>query len=308
MGITLSLVKYVWLISADDYLRKPYVLERYVAVMELNPNVGYAFCPGYGVRDGVETRLLGRFSDTRDRDRIFPGHVLLNRLLQSNFVLTPSGMVRKECYEKVSLFDLNMPWCGDWYLWSLFAVYYDVAYFADPMLCYREHHDLSMTSQLTTDKLDACAAEEIAVPWLIRKRAQDAGHAKLSTQCLLGIARTYGRVMASDRYRHSSWFMNFARFEESLSAHAATESDREYLRARVFMSIANEYYWAGDYKLARQFYTAALGKDPSLMTVRIKRLLLSLGRPGRYVRKAIYSLRWAVLSKPGKRNNHVSAL
>src|ERR1700730_371421 len=45
-GIDLSAGKYVWLISADDRLRKDYVLERYLSVMEGDSKIGYAFCTG----------------------------------------------------------------------------------------------------------------------------------------------------------------------------------------------------------------------------------------------------------------------
>lgn len=290
-GITLSHGKYVWLISADDYLRRPHVLARYVDLLERHPNVGYVFCPGYGVRDGAETRLLGRYSQRRDRDRIFRGHALLKRLLQSNFVLAPSGMVRRECYDKISLFDLNMPWCGDWYLWCLFAVYYDVGYFAEPMLCYREHHDLSMTSQLTTAKLDACAAEEVAVPWTIRKKAQEAGFSDLATQCLSAVARTYGRIMASERYRNASCFMNFDLFEDSLCRHTTSEAERDDLRARVSMSVGNEYYWQGQLVLAQEFYRAALQKNPWMVAVHLKRAILSFGKRGDYLRRMLLSFR-----------------
>src|ERR1700710_1386671 len=36
-GIGLCGGEYIWLISADDYLRKPYILEHYMRVMETNP-------------------------------------------------------------------------------------------------------------------------------------------------------------------------------------------------------------------------------------------------------------------------------
>src|ERR1700726_4953010 len=42
-GIGLSRGKYVWLISADDYLRRSYILQRYVDLLERNPHVGYTF-------------------------------------------------------------------------------------------------------------------------------------------------------------------------------------------------------------------------------------------------------------------------
>jgi glycosyltransferase involved in cell wall biosynthesis len=45
-GIEMSRGQYIWLISADDYLRVPYILERYVRLMDSSPTVGYVVCPG----------------------------------------------------------------------------------------------------------------------------------------------------------------------------------------------------------------------------------------------------------------------
>src|SRR4029450_6107677 len=50
-GIDLARGRYVWLISADDRLRRPYVLERYVQLMERHPTVGYVFCPAVGLEN-----------------------------------------------------------------------------------------------------------------------------------------------------------------------------------------------------------------------------------------------------------------
>jgi hypothetical protein len=206
-------------------------------------------------------------------------------------VLTPSELIRRECYDRLGLFDLSMPWCGDWYLLCLFALHYDVAYCAEPMLCYREQHELSVTTQLTTEKLDACAAEEIAVPWKISAKAVEAGYPALAEQCRSAIARTYGRVLAAERFRNASFFMNFDQFEDSLRQYSTTEAEREYLRARVYLSVGNEYYWRGEMTLARQFYGAALRKDPWMVTGQIKNVLLTLGRPGDYVRQTLQTLR-----------------
>src|SRR5271166_3653331 len=38
-GISLTRGEYVWLISADDYLRRPYILEQYVDLLDRNPQV-----------------------------------------------------------------------------------------------------------------------------------------------------------------------------------------------------------------------------------------------------------------------------
>ena len=114
-GIALSRGQYIWLISADDFLRKPYILQKYVRVLEENPNVGYAFCPGFGVLDGQDNHLIGRYPDRKQRDCLIPGHEVLRKLLSWNFVLAASGLVRRECYDKLGNFPLDMPWAGDWY-------------------------------------------------------------------------------------------------------------------------------------------------------------------------------------------------
>ena len=289
-GITLSRGKYVWLISADDYLRKPYLLEKYVHLLDNHPNVGYAFCQGVGVRDGIDTRVLGAGLGGK-RDRIIPGRDFLKKLVHSNVVLTPSVLVRRECYEKVSLFPEDMPWAGDWFLWCFFALSYDVAYFTDRMLCYREHHDLSMTHILSQERLEACATEEISIPWFIRKKALEAGFRDLAKECLAGVAKGYGRIMASERYLKTGCFMNFARLEDSLRNHITRKSEINWVRARVYANIANELYWRGELSSAKRYYDEALKKDPWMPHVYLKRLLLSLGKQGDCLRRTLLSWR-----------------
>ena len=290
-GINLSRGKYVWLISADDYLRKPYVLERYVDLLERHPTVGYVFCPSVGVRDGAETRVFGQYTLSGDKDRILRGHGLLKKLVCSNFVMTPSGLVRRDCYDTISVFPLDMPWCGDWYLWCLFALYRDVAYFAEPMVCYREHHNLSMTSQLTREKLDACVAEELSVPWTIRQRALELGSWGVAKNCLYGVAQTYARVMVNERYRGASFFMNVDKLEESLRKNARDESEKEWVLARVYEKMGNECYWQNDVAGAKRFYVMSLKADGLMIPVYLKMLLLAAGRPGDYLRQKISALR-----------------
>ena len=65
-------------------------------------------------------------------------------------------MVRKSCYEDISVFPLDLPYSGDWYLWLIFALHHDVAYFAEPMAYYREH-ELSMTNSFVGEDVRICS-------------------------------------------------------------------------------------------------------------------------------------------------------
>lgn len=297
-GIALSRGKYVWLISADDYLLRPYILDRYVKLLETHPRIGYVFCPGVGVKNGVETQLL-EYSQIGDDDQILDGHAFVRKLLHRNIVLAPSALARRECYENLSFFPLDviwagipidMVWGGDWYLWLLFALFYDVGYFADPMVCYREH-DLSMTNSVTQEKIESCWAAEMAVLWIIRQKANEAGMKKVSRDCLVAIAGHYAFHLMSKEYRwldHSSRSsITMKQFEESLCKNVGAEKERNWIRAHVLEGMGDLSYSRGNSSNARSFYIAGLRKDPGMVRVYAKLLLLLTGKPGAQVRRLL---------------------
>jgi hypothetical protein len=264
-------------------------LEQYVALMDKHPGVGYAFCSGVGVSNGKETETLG-YSVYADSDRVVRGHDFLKTLIKANIVLSAAGLVRRECYEKLGGFPLNMPFAGDWYLWSLFALHYDVAYFAEPMVAYRQH-DLSMTTSFIDKGADVCCQDEVAVPWAIKHKADEAGFSHVSSDCLSALGETYARNIATRRYGMAKPALSLEQFEDSLCKNTAIEWERNRLRALTYAAIANEYYWQGERALASEFYGKAIGKDPWKVGVHIKKLLLHLGRPGDRLRKTILSRR-----------------
>jgi glycosyltransferase involved in cell wall biosynthesis len=293
-GVRLSRGKYVWIISADDYLRKPYILQRYVELMERHPRVGYVICSGVGVRDGRETGVLPH-SKYRNRDAIVPGHVFLKKLLYTNVVLAPSAMARRECYEKIGTYPLNatfgekkidMVWASDWYVWCAFALSFDVAYFAEPMVCYREH-DLSITSMITKkETIDQCAAADIAVPWLTRRKADEAGLKELSQECLRAAAHEYARHGGAKRYRGAESCMSLEEFEDSLCRSTESESERDWIRARFYAAKGNASFTQEDLAEAKRFYLRSLKKDPLQLAI-YARLFLSLGKHGILARRAL---------------------
>jgi hypothetical protein len=298
-GIELSQGKYVWLISADDYLRNTNILERYVELMEKHPEVGYTFCPGFGVQNGQETALIGEYGK---RDRIVNGRRLLEDLIHGNFVLAASAMARRECYERISRFPLDarwadspveMGWVGDWYLWCVFALFFDVGYFAEPMVCYREH-DLNMTATITRQEtIDSCATADIAVPWLIKQQADIFGMGKASKKCLAAVANEYARQAKSKRYRSGQVCLTANQFEESLCQSTDKEQERNWIRARFADGLGDRFFLQGDLHTASTCYLYAVRKDPRFVKVYAKLVLLPLGRFGNSVRVLGRALRGA---------------
>jgi glycosyltransferase involved in cell wall biosynthesis len=300
-GIGLSRGKYVWIISADDYLRRPYSLERYVELMEKHQKVGYCFGPVAKVEHGQETEI----QPADGRDRIIGGHAFLKSLIRGNLILAPSAIVRRECYEKMGVFpnapvwageELDFTWAQDWYLWCLFALAYDVGYLSEPMVCYRLH-DLSVTSTLTQQEtIRRCVAADIAVPWMIKQKADELGLREVSEYCLHGIAQAYGDHLASKQYRSSMSKMSLGEFEDSLCRSTRSEAERNWIRARAYAAVGDAMFWRGDLPAARALYQDGLRKDWRMAGAYAKLVLLSLGPIGRFLRGSVIAFRKKVLA------------
>jgi glycosyltransferase involved in cell wall biosynthesis len=281
-GISLAQGKYIWLISADDYLRHPCILERYVSLLNKNPRVGYTCCPGVSVVNGEETNILS-YSVYCESDRVVSGHVFLKRLLKSNIVLAASALVRRDCYERISMFPLSkgMEWAGDWYLWCLFALSWDVGYFAEPMVCYREHM-LSMTRILKEQKSDILALGDTAVPWMIKEKADAAGFTSVSRLCLQSLVFIYTYLVV-----RKGCGLSRRQFEDSLNHNTLISSERGWIRAGVYTGIGDHHYWHGRFMAARIFYLASAAQGRLRAKVYLKMLLLACGKFGFMIRQEI---------------------
>jgi glycosyltransferase involved in cell wall biosynthesis len=136
-GLCLARGEYLWIISSEDRLRRPYVLQRFVELMDRRPNVGLVFCPGVAIDDGgCEGALQGALGES---DAIVNGREFLSTLITGHGVCAPAAMARKECYERMNRFPLDLPYAGGLYAWCFIALRYDVGYFGEPMVNCRAH-------------------------------------------------------------------------------------------------------------------------------------------------------------------------
>ena len=284
-GLSLARGEYLWLISADDRLRRPYVLERFVKLLDARPDVGYVFCPVMKFTEERETEIYGAHGD---RNRIFFGHDFLRTLANGNSVPAPSGLVRRSCYERISMFPLDMPFAGDWFLWSAFALFTNVGYLAEPMVGYR-HHNANMTLGFKK-RLDALVRDELNVLWAMKELAESVPAPAIERLYLDRIAWYYATHVGFKVSRNWSHGMSVEDFERSLIELCAEESERRAIRAVTYAFLADCYRDCGDERLARTWYDAALAQRRDLKT-RLKRLLLASGAVGRGARQIVARLR-----------------
>jgi len=278
-GIELSKGKYVWLISADDRLRVPDVLERYVNLLERHPEVGYVFCPGVGLFEGRETRVINA---NGGEDAIWNGRKFLKTLLSANIVVAASGLARKECYEKVAVFPTDMPWAGDWYLWCVFALHYDVGYFAEPMVNYRTH-ELSMTNELMGRDPRICIDDDLMVWERTKRKAREAGHKAVAGKCRHLMGHAYASGMMSPRY--GGRLLTLDECHASQERLAQDRNELRRLRAEFYVCLGDSYCWRHEFGRAFRWYAKGLWHEPSMLRGWLKLFSLCLADTGLELRK-----------------------
>lgn len=298
-GIDLALGEFIWLISADDRLRSPQVVECYVQVMEENPSVGYAICPGIGIHNGHETGLL-EYSVLGEADRIIRGRDLLFRLLSKNHVLAAAGMVRRECYERFGSFPLDLPFAGDWYLWCLFALHYDIAYFAEPMVNYREHEQ-TMTNSLVRKDILILVRDDLEVRWRMRRAIEQINDVHLLAECDNVLVRDYAEIMTRESFKGVKLpRMSVEGLDESLRASEQRMTKRDELRGRIMVQVGDWSYEKRDFEQALYWYGLASMERRWDVGLRVKRGLLHIGGVGHFIRRTAFKARaWIASRHPG---------
>jgi glycosyltransferase involved in cell wall biosynthesis len=285
-GIELACGEYVWMISADDRLGVPYVLERFVRVMDEQPHVGFVFCPAVlfdGTADGDVISSHGS-SDVVFRNRDF-----LRPLLQANCVPAPAGMVRRRAYDRTGLFPLDLPFAGDWYLWLALALHFDVAYLAEPMVRYRVH-DLNMTKTCLRNP-GGVIAEGEAVRWRLQRLIEEAGDRAIASYAMEYMSYFYGGLIAGTAVVQGTPLgLSIDQFEASVEAHARTPQEAARLRATAYDAAGDKRYDLGDRATARQHYARALAVRPPSLRTAAKYALTRLGAPGVCIRRALSGL------------------
>lgn len=282
-GIGLAKGEFIWLISADDCLRGAHALESYVNVLDSHPSVGFAFCPAMALIDGQEKGLVP-WGTNGEQDFVVRGREYLETLLRGNRVVAPSAIVRRCCYD-IERFPLDMPYAGDWYLWCRFALEFDVAYVAEPMVYYRLHQT-NMTEAFTGEDSRKGIEDESRVLWRIHDDARRAGLEEISELARESLTATYVRMLRMTEDQAPGG-LTIQEVYGLVDAHAGDDGLNRKVRGSVLGGLGDHCYWDGDRGRAEDLYRSALTEYPWSVALRLKRFLLQLGGLGATVRRAL---------------------
>jgi glycosyltransferase involved in cell wall biosynthesis len=128
-------------LDSDD-LMMPECVERCAAVLERQPEVGVVYSDAYLCDQQAEPLAL--YSEAMPGGR--PSGQVLRDLARRNF-LTITSMVRRSCLEGIE-FEVGMEHCEDYDFWRRIAVRCDFQYIDQPLMRYRFHEGMTVSSGL----------------------------------------------------------------------------------------------------------------------------------------------------------------
>ena len=129
--------KYISMVAADD-VWLPDKIARQVEIMESQPDhVGMLYSDAFQM-DEHGHPLPDMFIAAHRKLPEMPQGEVLNTLLEGNFIPGMTALIRRSCYDKVGLYDENLPW-EDWDMWMRIARHYSFIYSPTPSAKYRCH-------------------------------------------------------------------------------------------------------------------------------------------------------------------------
>lgn len=130
-GITESQGEYIAFLDADD-LWAPTKLEQQVKCLDTRPEVGMVYT--WTLHVDQQGNSLGRVTASH-----VEGKAWEQLLLGDSVGSGSSTMVRRDCFDKVGLFDTNLTSIEDCDMWVRLAQYYPLAVIKDILVYYRQH-------------------------------------------------------------------------------------------------------------------------------------------------------------------------
>ena len=128
-GIREAKGDYIAFLDSDDYWL-PAKLERQVECFSKNSHYGM-----------VATRCSCTTPEGKFLKKNRPGKSgwVLTDLFKASFIRTSSAIIRKECFDKVGLFDESLPECEEYDLWLRIAKHYPIGFINDVLTVYTDN-------------------------------------------------------------------------------------------------------------------------------------------------------------------------
>ncbi len=171
-GIALATGEWLAFLDHDDYWLPTKLSQQLAAAKRTGYDVVYTNAGNFGD--------VGRVAELRSEPKAMPEGDLLEPLLQDNFIVVSSVMIRRKVIQDAGCFDSSLPSVEDWDLWlKLSARGVCFAAVGEPLTMYqwragsmsKNYELMRSTRHFVVDRALKTDRGK-ALPWSVRRRAQ----------------------------------------------------------------------------------------------------------------------------------------
>lgn len=145
-GVNKANGEFIWIAESDDYA-EPGFLEKSLAILDGNENIGFVYCNSKIINELNNTEYyVSDLRQTLHKDKWLKDYSnkgfneISENLFLMNTINNVSGVLfRKKKYVEAGYADHSMKYCGDWFLYIRILLISDVAYFSSPLNIFRFH-------------------------------------------------------------------------------------------------------------------------------------------------------------------------
>lgn len=154
-GVRAAGGEYIAFLDSDD-IWLPHKLEKQLFVMESNPNLGLV----HSLTEVIDEQGQPLSRETASRFSLYQraidrGYTYEAMSLRCVMFLS-TVMVRRACFNDVGLFDPCIPACEDWDWYLRFAIKYQIAILATPLVAFRFHEGHTPAEELIEGRIKTC--------------------------------------------------------------------------------------------------------------------------------------------------------
>ena len=140
IGIKVAKGKFIAFQDSDDEWLPEKLEEQIKIFKKVSLRIGIVYVGRWQIKE--EKKMYIPFERVNQKE----GNIY-KELLKSNFIGTPTILVKKECFEKVGMFNENLPRFQDWELVLRLAKYYNFKFIDEPLvLCHFTSKSISTNS------------------------------------------------------------------------------------------------------------------------------------------------------------------
>jgi len=141
-GLNLARGSFIAFQDDDDEWFPEKLNKQMMIFKKVNQNVGVVYSGFWKIRNDKKIYIPSSHVVQKEGN-------IHTELLKGNFVGMPSSIVRRECFDKVGMFDTTISYLQDWELWIRISKYYEFKYIPEPlMISYYTPNSVSVKSSI----------------------------------------------------------------------------------------------------------------------------------------------------------------